>query len=102
IDSIDSQNVARLGLHNKLQTKREGKLVNLVEWEVYTDWRLRPNAQQTTFSDLYSDLTLNPRTWLSLQSQTRYDIQHGDLRMSVATLTLRPGKSWSWTLGQVY
>ena len=102
IDSIDSQNVARLGLHNKLQTKREGKLVNLVDWEVYTDWRLRPNAQQTTFSDLYSDLTLNPRTWLSLQSQTRYDIQHGDLRMSVATLTLRPGKSWSWTLGQVY
>ena len=102
IDSIDSQNVARLGLHNKLQTKREGKLVNLVDWEVYTDWRLRPNAQQTTFSDLYSDLTLNPRTWLSLQSQTRYDIQHGDLRMSVTTLTLRPGKSWSWTLGQVY
>jgi hypothetical protein len=22
--------------------------------------------------------------------------------MSVTTLTLRPGKSWSWTLGQVY
>ena len=102
IDSIDNQNVARLGLHNKLQTKRDGKLVNLVDWEVYTDWRLRPNAQQTTFSDLYSDLTLNPRTWLSLQSQTRYDIQHGDLRMSVTTLTLHPGKSWSWTLGQVY
>ena len=102
IDSIDSQNVARLGLHNKLQTKREGKLVNLVDWDVYTDWRLQPNAQQTTFSDLYSDLTLNPRTWLSLQSQTRYDIQHGDLRMSVTTLTLRPGKTWSWTLGQVY
>jgi lipopolysaccharide assembly outer membrane protein LptD (OstA) len=102
IDSIDSQNVARLGLHNKLQTKREGKLVNLVDWDVYTDWRLQPNAQQTTFSDLYSDLTLNPRTWLSLQSQTRYDIQHGDLRMSVTTLTLRPGKTWSWTHGQVY
>jgi LPS-assembly protein len=102
IDSIDSQNVLRMGLHNKLQTKREGKLVNLVDWDVYTDWRLRPNAQQTTFSDLYSDLTINPRSWLSLQSQTRYDIEDGNWRMSVTTLTLRPGKSWSWSLGQVY
>ena len=59
-------------------------------------------SQQTTFSDLYSDLTLNPRSWLSLESQTRYDIQDGDWRMSITTLTLRPGKSWSWTLGQVY
>jgi LPS-assembly protein len=102
IDSIDSENVARMGLENKLQTKREGKVVNLVDWDVYTDWRLQPNAQQTTFSDLYSDLTLNPRSWLSLQSQTRYDIQDGDWRMSITTLTLRPGESWSWTLGQVY
>jgi lipopolysaccharide assembly outer membrane protein LptD (OstA) len=102
IDSIDSQNVVRMGLHNKLQTKREGKVANLVDWDVSTDWRLRPNAQQSTFSDIYSDLTLNPRSWLALQSQTRYDIQGGDMRMSITTMTLRPGRSWSWTLGQVY
>ena len=102
IDSIDSQNVVRLGLHNKLQTKREGQVVNLVDWNVYTDWRMQPNAQQTTFADLYSDLTLNPRSWLTLDSQTRYDIQDGYWRMSVTTMTLRPQKTWSWTVGQVY
>ena len=102
IDSIDSQNVIRPGVHNKLQTKREGQVVNLADWNVYTDWRLKPNAQQSTFADLYSDLTLNPRSWLTLQSLLRYDIQDGLMRMSVTTVTLHPKKSWSWTVGQVY
>ena len=39
IDSIDSQNVIRWGLHNKLQTKRDGQVVNLANWNLYTDWR---------------------------------------------------------------
>jgi LPS-assembly protein len=102
LDSIDSQNVVRLGLHNKLQTKREGKIVNLVDWDLYTDWRIQPNAQQNNFSDLYSDLTLNPRSWLSFQSQLRYDIQDGLWRMSHTTLTFQPHKSWKWTVGQTY
>ena len=102
IDSIDSQNVVRLGVHNKLQTKREGQLVNLADWNVYTDWRLQPNAQQTTFADLYSDLTIRPRSWLTVDSLLRYDIQDGHMRMSVTTVSLHPKKSWSWTVGQVY
>lgn len=102
LDSIDSQNVVRLGLHNKLQTKREGKIVNLVDWDLYTDWRIQPNAQQNTFSDLYSDLTMNPRSWLSFQSQLRYDIQDGLWRMSHTTLTFQPYKSWKWIVGQTY
>ena len=102
LDSIDSQNVVRLGLHNKLQTKREGKIVNLVDWDLYTDWRIQPNAQQNNFSDLYSDLTLNPRSWLSFESQLRYDVQDGLWRMSHTTLTFQPHKSWKWIVGQTY
>ena len=102
LDSIDSQNVVRLGLHNKLQTKRDGKIVNLVDWDLYTDWRIQPNAQQNNFSDLYSDLTLNPRSWLSFESQLRYDVQDGLWRMSHTTLTFQPHKSWKWIVGQTY
>ena len=49
IDSIDTQNVLRLGFHNKLQTKREGKVEDLVNWNLYTDLRLDPREGQTTF-----------------------------------------------------
>ncbi len=102
IDSIDSQNVVRLGLHNKLQTKREGRVVNLADWNVFTDWRLQRNAGQDTFGDLYSDLTLRPRSWLTLGSEIRYSIQDGFLRLSQTRLSLQPHRSWMWTLGHLY
>ncbi|MCK7496402.1 MAG: hypothetical protein MZW92_39965 [Comamonadaceae bacterium] len=49
IDSIDSQNVIRLGLRNRLQTKRAGKIENFLYWGLFTDWRLDPQSGQTTF-----------------------------------------------------
>ena len=102
IDSIDSQNVVRLGMRNKLQTKREGQLDNLLDWNVYTDWRLQPNAQQGTFADVYSDLTIKPRSWLTIESQVRYNPQDRYWQMSLTTLTLHPMKSWSWSISQYY
>lgn len=102
IDSIDSQNVLRWGLRNKLQTKRDGELANLVNWDVYFDWRLKPNSSQTTFSDLFSDLAIKPRSWLTLESLTRYEINGGEIRMAFDTLTIQPSTTWSWRLGQYY
>jgi LPS-assembly protein len=102
IDSIDSQNVIRWGLRNKLQTKRDGQIVNLVNWDLYTDWRLQPRADQTTFADLYSDFGFRPRSWLHLESIIRYGINDGQLRMSYSTLTLQPISAFRWTLGQYY
>ena len=102
IDSIDSQNVIRWGLRNKLQTKRDGQIVNLVNWNVYTDWRLKPNASQTTFSDLYSDFSVKPRSWLTLESLVRYGLNSGDLTMAYETLTIQPSTVWSWSFGQYY
>jgi LPS-assembly protein len=102
IDSIEGENVFRFGLHNKFQTKREGQVVNLVDWNVYTDWYVNPNTNQTTFSDLYSDLTFKPRSWLTIESLTRYEITDGLLRMSLTAVTLHPAETWSWTVGQYY
>ena len=102
IDSIEGENVFRFGLRNKFQTKREGQVVNLVDWNVYTDWYVNPNTNQTTFSDLYSDLTFKPRSWLTIESLTRYEITDGLLRMSLTAVTLHPADTWSWTLGQFY
>jgi len=102
IDSIDSQNVIRFGLRNTLQTKREGQLDNLLDWNVMLDWRLKPKADQQTFNDLYSDFTFRPRRWLTLDSQLRYDINGGDLNMAFHQLTFTPNERWSWGIGHWY
>jgi LPS-assembly protein len=115
IDSIDSENVIRFGLRNTLQTRRDGQLDNLLDWNVMLDWRLTPGqnqtnfynldepfSQQDTFSDLYSDLTFKPRSWIALDSQLRYAINGGDLNMTFHQLTLEPNERWSWGIGHWY
>jgi hypothetical protein len=102
IDSIDSQNVIRFGLRNKLQTKRAAGIDDLLNWALVMDWRLRPREDQRTFSDLYSDLSFKPRSWLTLQSETRFDINDELLRLASATATLLPNDRWSWKLGYRY
>ncbi len=102
IDSIDSQNVIRWGLLNKLQTKRDDKVVNFLTSDFYTDWRLKPNSGQDTFADLYHDFTMRPRRWLTLESLVRYEINEGKFRMAYNTVTIAPNEIWSWRLGYYY
>lgn len=102
IDSIDSQNVVRLGLRNKIQTKRNDRVVNALSWDVYTDWRVRPREDQSTYSDLYSDLVLRPRDWLTLESLLRYDMHQNEWVLALHTLTIQPNETWSWGLGHWY
>jgi LPS-assembly protein len=102
IDSIDSENVLRFGLRNQLQTKRDGQVQDLLDWQLYTDWRLKPRNDQRTYADLFSDLSLTPRTWIRLDSQTRFDLNTRRWNMLLHTLTLQPSDLWSWTIGHFY
>jgi len=106
IDAIDSQNAVRLGLANKFQTKRDGTVQDLLNWQLYSDWRLNRSQDLTNrlaqFSDVYSDLALRPRSWLTLESKVRYDVQDHLWRMSLHTLTLQPNEVWNWTVGHLY
>jgi hypothetical protein len=102
IDSIDSQNAVRLGMRNKLQTKRNIGIDDVAKWDLYTDWRLDPEHGQTRFADLYSDLVVKPRSWLKLESLTRFDLQSGRFRFANDTLTIQPNNRWSWSIGNFY
>lgn len=102
IDSVDSQNVLRMGLRNKLQTKREDGVDYLLDWSLYTDWRIKPRRDQTTFADFYSDLDFKPRSWIVLTSETRYNIEDGRWRMADHYATIQPKSNWSLSLGHRY
>lgn len=102
IDSIDAQNVLRLGLRNRLQTKREGQVSDFFYFDLYTDWRIDPQANQDDFSDVFSDIVFRPRTWLTLESLNRYNVYDGELRLSFHNLALQPNDTWSWGIGHMY
>ena len=102
IDAIDSQNVFRLGLFNKIQTKRKGEVDNILNWQLFTDWRLDRRERQSTFADFFSDLDFRPRSWLTLNSETRTDVENGRLRYAHHGLTISPNDTWSLSLGHLH
>lgn len=102
IDSIDSQNVLRFGVRNRLQTKREGGIDNLLAWTLFTDWRIKPRDDQPTFAPLTSTLEFKPRTWITLQSDTRFNLNRRRLIEADHRLFLEPNSVWSLALGHRY
>jgi LPS-assembly protein len=102
IDSIDTMNVIRFGLRNVLQTKRNGQIEDLVNWNLLLDWRLDPKPGQSDLNDLYSALVFRPRSWLSAESQVRYDLDRGNLNLSFHQLTFTPNQRWSWGISHWY
>ena len=101
IDSIDTQNVMRFGVRNSLQTKRDGVMDKVVDWNLQLDWRLNPKAGQQSLDDLYSAFAFKPRNWLTAESQTRYNLD-GGLNMTFQQLTFAPNDRWSWGVGYWY
>lgn len=102
IDSVDSQNVLRLGFRNKLQTKRNERVDDVVAWSLFTDWRLKPRSNQGTFADLFSDLDVVPFHWLSVSSELRYNLDDGYWKEANHYLTLLPNSVWSFSVGHRY
>ena len=103
IDNIDSQNVLRFSLRNRLQTKRAGTLQDVADWNLYTDWRIDPNSGQNTFADLFSDAIIRPRSWLSLNSGLRYDLDNSLWRTINHGFTISPKPNrWNIHGGQYY
>jgi hypothetical protein len=101
IDSIHNENVLRLALRNKFQTKRRGEIQDFVNWAVYTDWNLNPGTNHS-FVDLYNDLSFRPRSWITFNAATRYDLADARWRESIERVFIQPTTALSLSAGYYY
>jgi len=102
IDSIGETDVVRLMLRNKLQTKRADGVEDLLNWAVSTDWNLHPEGTNKPWGDVYSDMDLRPRSWLTLSSSSRYDTVSNRWRESIESINVHPSTTWSLSLSYDY
>ncbi len=70
IDSLDSWTILRLGVRNRLQTRRDGATINWLELDSFFDVNIdRPDfatatSDSATFSNIVNRLRWNPLPWL--------------------------------------
>ena len=65
IDTIDNWSIARLGVRNRLQTRRDDSTINWVELENYFDINFDNPFDKNTYSNLYNNFRFNPVPWAS-------------------------------------
>jgi len=66
IDSIDRWTVWRLGVRNRLQTRRDDLTVSWLDLETYADVNFENPYDRTPYSNLFNKLRFTPLPWASL------------------------------------
>jgi LPS-assembly protein len=66
IDAIDKWTIWRLGVRNRLQTRRNNQTLNWLELDTFFDVNFDNPFDDTDFSNVYNRLRFNPVPWLGL------------------------------------
>ena len=110
IDSLDNWSIIRLGVRNRLQTRRDNDTLNWFELDTFFDVNIdRPNfgglgvlADTGTFSNLFNRLRWTPLPWMNFQIDSQvplFDTGFTEVNSSVSFLV---NKNASVSLGQRY
>jgi LPS-assembly protein len=82
IDSIDNWSIVRLGVRNRLQTRRDDLTLNWLEMDTFFDVNIdRPDfgtrellSDTGTFSNLFNRIKFSPLPWVSLQLNSQVPV----------------------------
>ncbi len=74
IDRISEQNVIRLGLLNRLQTRRNGQIAEIFSLEQFWDYYFHKESGFSSIGDIGTILSITPGHGLSLTSQLLFDM----------------------------
>ncbi len=76
IDSIDDETVVRMGVRNRLQTKRDALTFNWLEVDTFFQVGNDPN-QRSNISNLFNQITFKPLPWATLTVDSQLPVFNG-------------------------
>lgn len=94
VDELEPQNDIRIGMRNKLQTKR-GQVYDLINADIWTFYRLDPEQDQNDFDNLYWDILSSPFDWLKIRFEGDYDFYDQEINVFNPRFTVRPRRFFS-------
>lgn len=104
VDDLRSWNIARVGVRNTLQTKRDNQTYNWLGLNTYADIFFQDPEFDRDVSNLYNDFYWRPLPWLQLNIDSQLPIGNSDFNFTEVNTSLSwmPAKNFSWTVGHAY
>jgi len=120
VDSIIRGDTATLVLDNKLQTKRNGNSIDLLDLQVTTDYVIKPKTGQNSiltntgnklrsgYSDINFKLVFLPYSWMRMEGESTFEhsdhdnINYGRFSLANYSLYFDLSKGRTFNIGQRY
>ncbi len=101
VDDLSDWSIARLGMRNRLLTKRDGRTHEWLAMDTYIDMFMNDPELNRDFSNLYNDIMWQPLPWMRLNLETQFPIASGGsgFREISGRMTVLPTDSLELTLG---
>ncbi len=99
IDSLDNWSIMRVGLRNRLQTRRDDITFNWVELETYFDVNFDNVYDKSDFSNVYNNFRFNPVPWVSLNLNTQIPLLGEGFTEVNADVRVQPTANLQLALG---
>ena len=102
IDALDKWSIARLGVRNRFQTRRDDLTVSWLELETYVDVNFDNPFDNTQYSNVFNNLTFTPVPWASLSIQSQIPLLDRGFTEINTSINFKPTADTQITLGNRY
>ena len=104
VDDIQSWNIARIGMFNRLQTKRNQGTHGWFELNTYFDSYIDDPEFDRDFSNLFNNFTWKPLPWLSARVNSQIPVfnQETDFTEVISGINFMPIKEFQFSIGHYF
>jgi LPS-assembly protein len=81
IDQLDKRHDIRVGMRNKLQTRRRNGVHDFLDLNTYTIYRVDPEIGEEDFDDFFYDARVRMTDWVHVDFDGAFDLYESDMRL---------------------
>jgi lipopolysaccharide assembly outer membrane protein LptD (OstA) len=102
IDSIDNWTIARLGVRNRLQTRRDDLTVSWMDVETYIDVNFDNPFDKTQYSNLFNKINFTPVPWASFGIASQVPVFEKGFTEVNTNVSIQPIANLQFNFGHRY
>ncbi|PYJ08085.1 MAG: hypothetical protein DMF06_13755 [Verrucomicrobia bacterium] len=102
IDSIDNWTIARMGVRNRLQTRRDDLTVSWLDLETYIDVNFDNPFDKTQYSNLFNKISFTPVPWASFGISSQIPVFEKGFTEVNSSVSIQPIANLQLNFGHRY
>lgn len=102
IDALDNWSIMRVGVRNRLQTRRDDLTVSWLELETFVDVNFNNPFDKTNYSNVFNRLTFTPVPWATLAIDSQLPLLDEGFREFNTSINFKPTANSVLTIGHRY